>query len=222
MSFRDTQRDGYRGASSFGSVIATAVAVVALSISSAKPASAAPVSFEGAFTYTINELCHTDDGSVIPGVTGLTVGDTFSGSYNYQSEIVDGTFGLPLGTNEGPLDLFRIFVPHPLSATLGGSFFSFLNSSVPGPIITVSGGHVSDFFWHNEIGLVGFGFDTGNFHIVKGECPDAVEGTCHARGTYNFSDPQRVPEPSTLLLFSGALAALGAGVFRSRGRKASD
>jgi hypothetical protein len=224
MSERQIQCNGHRRGLSVGSRIATVFVVVALSMMAARSASAAPVSFEGVFTYTMDELYHFVDDVSVPGVPGLSVGDTFTGYYRYTAEGVDGIFGLPPSEpGWGPLDLFRVFVPMPLSFQLDG-LYEYLNSTVPGPILTVSGGQVTDFFWHNEVGPVGFGFDGGSFHIVNnvGGCPEGTDLGCHARGTYDFSDPQRVPEPSTLLLFSGALGALSVGVFRSRSPKADD
>jgi hypothetical protein len=59
---------------------------------------------------------------------------------------------------------------------------------VPGPLITVSGGAVTDFELNNEIGPVGLNFNLSTFHIGKSE---ARGYTYSADGWIEFEDPIR-------------------------------
>ena len=143
--------------------------------------------WRGKFTYKITELTITEDpgGGEAPLVS-RRFWNTFTRNYRYRSPTADGQFGLPSGPGTGPLIRFGLYIPLPLG--YGTTDYSFTNSEVPGPLITIAGGSVTDFELNNEIGPVGLSFDLTTFHIVR----NAGDGYSYsARGWINIEDPVR-------------------------------
>jgi hypothetical protein len=125
--------------------------------------------WRGRFTYKITELSVREDGTggdKVPRIYGR-FWNTFAGYYRYKSPTVDGQFGLPLGPGTAPLERFRLYLPRPLA--FSSTIYNWTDSEIPGPLITVSGGVVTDFELNNEIGPVGLSFDFSSFHISQSE-----------------------------------------------------
>lgn len=145
--------------------------------------------YQGAFTYKFTELHITreDSDGADPPVVEAAFWNTFNSSYSYYSTGVDGQFGIPAGPNQGPLEEFLLFIPHPIC--YGDTDYSFHNSQEPGPLVTVSGGVVTDFTLHSEIGPVGLSFDFAKFGISK----SAGDGwSYHVKGEIAFKNPKLV------------------------------
>lgn len=123
--------------------------MIALLLASASSASA--LIYQGEITYTITH--------VSPHVTALQVGDTFNGSYSYESDTVDGVFRRDIVSQAGDPNLLSMSVFVPLDfcpAIAGGGDYI----SLPGTRgmeatdcwMVVSGGVVTDFNWGPEYG----------------------------------------------------------------------
>jgi hypothetical protein len=73
------------------------LAIASLLCMGGKVARATIYTFAGTFSYTFTDLWQRADDSkpwtVTASVPGLSVGDTFSGIYGYESESIDGAFG---------------------------------------------------------------------------------------------------------------------------------
>lgn len=145
--------------------------------------------YKGGFSYRFTELKITrvgSDGGEVP-VVEADFWNTFKRSYSYYSSTVDGQFGLPPGPHQGPLEEFILYIPHPIC--YGDTDYSFHNSQVPGPLVTVSGGAVTDFSLNSEIGPVGLTFGFGAFTISKSAGDD---WSYHVKGEISFRNPKLV------------------------------
>jgi hypothetical protein len=151
------------------------------------------LTFTGSISYTFQ--------SVSPNVPGVSVGDTFEGTYTYESPTVDGTF---FGGIAGDTLVGEVTIPAPFNP-LG--ITSPISLDAQASILTVSGGQVSDFFWHPTLGPTDLNMDFATFSVSTSAGDEAYTG----RGTVSFSAPRLQPVPdsgnSAFLMF-GALALL--------------
>src|SRR5690349_17110494 len=103
------------------------------------------LTFKGEFTYTITSLSRPAD--------GLAVGDSFGGKYVYESDTIDGTF---YGAWTGDDLTGQVLIPYPINPY---GVDSLIALDTQNPMITVSGGVVTDFRWHPTLGPLDLNLD---------------------------------------------------------------
>ena len=152
------------------------------------------------------------EGTILETITSTNdplyaVGQMFTGSYQYDSADVDGTFRPrhildPLNPNQ--LRGF-IFVPGRGEELINGNFFASRT------FMTVSGGEVTDFVRTDSFGALEYTFRGSGFSVRRdGFLSDGTFGIIGTSGTVSFSNPvANVPEGSTStawLLLGGMFA----------------
>lgn len=166
--------------------------------------------YVGNITETVTGV--SGPGANNPNGPGYFVGQTFTGSYQYESPTVDGDFGwgmYPYVTNPDALgtlkfNLFGFFG----GGGPGGGVWLTENTSNYSAVnhLTITNGQVSDFFMTGQYG----GADP-NFRLTQFYVSDAVEYfngqpvNTYTVGTMAFSDPVAITEPSTYTTILGAV-----------------
>lgn len=182
-----------------------AAALIAFLLASASSASA--LIYQGEITYTITRVGTYS--------TGLQIGDTFNGSYSYESDTIDGLFSRGEGSQAGDPNLLSMSVYLPLDfcpAEAGGGDYMSLpgNSRMQATDcwMQVVGGVVTGFNWGPEYGEWAMTLTSTYFAAWKmmGE-----DGAVSNKATVQFSRPTVASVPdagATLALLTSALGAL--------------
>ena len=172
----------------------TILATVAAALIISLPAFGIP--FEGTFLQTVT---FTSDPLV-------SVGETFTGTYHYDSPVIDGTF---YAGQQSPFDQNPI---------VGGSFY------LPGigvqpfgvrfradRVLTVRGGLVTYFAQHGQIGISDYSLRLSDFSVGR----DTLLQRYSTGGTISFTNPTaNVPEGSPNTAWLLAIGLFGLALVR--------
>jgi len=171
-------------------------------------------SFHGRIFYTVTDsiLSLRNPAGTTTTIPGLAVGDSFTGSYRYESPTIDGLFTLQNGLTGG-VNVPGVFTQPFLSST-APLFYPFTVSGSPS--ITVAGGLVQSFHFALEVGAFGFFFLRDEFRMGCGAgapCGFDPFGSGFeilnlvATGTVEIENPT-VPEPDTFWMLAAGLASI--------------
>ncbi len=163
--------------------------------------------FGNVYTGTITQtITHTNDST-------FHLGQTFIGSYQYESDSIDGIFGVPNRSHDSAVDslvgsLYN-WNPH----ANGGVFEESLGAL--GSFLTVSNGCVIDFNFDGSRSFGQFWFSECIF-TWSGYAPS--EGGISTEGTISFSSPaaRSVPEGTINTISMLMVGALFVGLTRQR------
>lgn len=144
----------------------------------------------------------------------FSIGQVFMGSYEYESETMDGLFGMPDRNHDQAINTLKGAIINWNPRYIDGTTESYLGG--PTCRLTVLGNTVTDFNFDGEYSFGQFWFTESTFEWA-GYFP--LRTGIRTSGTISFSDPVAVPEG--LISTGGLLAAgiLGLALFRRRFRK---
>jgi hypothetical protein len=136
--------------------------------------------FEGTITYTFTKLDQN--------VPELSLGNTFFGTYRYESETLDTSiFSGPVL----PLITGSVYIPSAFNRPYLGSGGEIEIDR--NPSLTVQNGKITSLMWHTDITANEINFDTATFLLVRHSGEELYRGS----GTVIYSDPKAVPETGT-------------------------
>lgn len=149
------------------------------------------------------------------------VGQTFFGSYQYESPSIDGDFGtLKYKTFTNPSSLPTLggyvysFIVDPARVEFDDHQFSVHNHETH---LTVHDGRVTDFHRVARAGFTTVGFSLTQFNAVYSQF------FYNTQGTMAFTDPVAVPEPSTTAAAMVGLMVIGIALrYRRRAKHKAD
>jgi len=142
---------------------------------------------------------------------GLSVGETFIGTYSYESPTIDGTFHQPNGLIGGIL-LPGVFNPLPPGYFADPTPYLYTFKVGQG-FLTITGGQVGHFSLNASAGQLGINVTPTTFRLGC-DCW-VVNPTMGPIGVWNavatgtiYVEAPSVPEPPTLLMLAAGIAAL--------------
>jgi len=163
------------------------------------------------FTVTGSLLELLDPAQTTSEIPGLSIGDSFTGLYRYDSPTIDGVFDWANGLTGG-VDLPGVFSA-PFFTSTAPWFFPF--APARNAVLGIAGGQVQFFSFSAQGGAFGFRLDQNTFRMgcgAGGLCgfdPESGYAVANmiATGSVYVETPQ-VPEPASLWTIGFGLAAL--------------
>jgi hypothetical protein len=162
----------------------------------------------GTISYTVTSV----ECVPLAGFPCPSVGDTFTGKYQYISPTINFTwvcgFNPPCSVFDPPIS-GEVFFPDGFTPILADDVHlnpvDFTDGAAEIGHFSIVGGHFTDFEWDGQLTANSFAFGLNGFSMTKVVTLQQID---HIEGPVSVGDPQPAPDPPTVMLLGIGLGAL--------------